>query len=81
MLDSQRFDSLTKQMITGVTRRRMAKTLLGGAVVGALTQLGSRASAAQSIGHCCAVACRGMNKHNRFCFETCRDSPVTLECD
>jgi len=80
MMDSQRFDSLTKQMATRVTRRRVAKTMLGGAVVSALTQFGSRSSAAQSVGHCCAELCRNQGKFTRFCIQPCHSRPSEFGC-
>jgi hypothetical protein len=80
-MDSQRFDSLTKQMTTGVTRRTVVKVVLSGAVIGTLAQLGLGSSAAETVGHCCAEACRGQRKFAKFCFTLCRDSPVTFECD
>jgi hypothetical protein len=79
-MDGQRFDSLTKQVATGVTRRAVAKIVLSGAVAGTLAQRGLRSSAAETVGHFCAEARRGQRKFAKFCFALCRDSPVTFDC-
>ena len=56
-MDSQRFDSLSKSLATGVTRRHAMKVVLGGAAGGALGLFGRQqqnAAAGEGVAECCS---------------------------
>lgn len=66
-MDGQKFDRLAKTMSSGVSRRRIAKGLLGGTAAGALALFGVRQSKAAgpppgpALLACCNAGCgRGL---------------------
>jgi hypothetical protein len=56
-LDNQRFDGITKQFATGMSRRRVAKGLLAGGAAGMVALLGARQSKA---GDCDVEVCHNL---------------------
>jgi len=72
-VDSQRFDSLTKALVRGVTRRRAMKAVLGGAAASALGLLGVEQSQAQGECQrfCATVQCAGGGRFKSECMRFC----------
>jgi uncharacterized protein YejL (UPF0352 family) len=84
----QRFDAITRQMATKLTRRWAAKTVLAGMVVGTLTPLSTRSSVAQrdrrDIADCCIQRCRAARERGNAigdCHRGCNTFPSDFNCN
>ena len=80
-MDGQHMDQIARAFARGVTRRRVMKALLGGAVAGALVPLAGRHAQASACANNCDCPT------NSRCFngqcttgKVCRNKPYTKLC-
>jgi hypothetical protein len=95
-MDGDRFDAVTKLLVTGLTRRRVLRGLAGSAAAAALAVLGRTPAGAAPKPKTCKVGCSGLNRQakvacekackacggdfDRVCFEDGPFGPTSIVC-